>query len=51
MPSLLQGTGSTLTATRANDLVISYLTAFFDHFLRNAPVRLLTRGLTTVPSK
>jgi dienelactone hydrolase len=51
MPSLLQGTGSTLTPTRANGLVISYLTAFFDHFLRDAPVRLLTPGLTTVPSK
>jgi dienelactone hydrolase len=51
MPSLLQGTGSTLSATRANGLVISYLTAFFDHFLRDAPVRLLTPGLTTVPLK
>ena len=51
MPSLLQGTGSTLSATQANGLVISYLTAFFDHFLRDAPLRLLTPGLTTVPSK
>jgi dienelactone hydrolase len=51
MPSLLQGTGSTLSASRANGFVISYLTAFFDHFLRDAPVRLLTPGLTTVPSK
>jgi dienelactone hydrolase len=51
MPSLLQGTGSTLTATRANGLVISYLTAFFDHYLRDDPLRSLTPGLTTVPSK
>jgi dienelactone hydrolase len=51
MPSLLQGTGSTLSAARAKGLVISYLTAFLDHFLRDAPVRLLRPGLTTVPSK
>jgi hypothetical protein len=45
------GTGSTLSATRASRLAIFYLTAFFDHYLRDAPLRLLTPGLTTVPSK
>ncbi|MDB4872235.1 MAG: hypothetical protein JWL97_3239 [Gemmatimonadales bacterium] len=49
MPSLLQGTGSTLSPIRAHILVVSYLTAFFDRFLRDAQPRLLTRGLTTVP--
>jgi hypothetical protein len=46
MPSLLQGTGSSLSAARANALIVSYLAAFFDHFLRGAPLRLLSRGLT-----
>jgi dienelactone hydrolase len=47
MPSLLQGTGSSRSATNANSLVVSYVNAFFDHFLRGARLRLLTRGLST----
>jgi dienelactone hydrolase len=48
MPSLLQGTGSTLSANRAYSLTVSYLTAFFDRFLRNGSPRLLKQGMTTV---
>jgi dienelactone hydrolase len=48
MPSQLRGTGSTLSARESYARIISRLTAFFDHFLRGAPLRLLSSGLTTV---
>lgn len=48
MPSLLQGTGSTLSATTANALILSHLTRFFDHFLRvsipNPSIRRIRRS-------
>jgi hypothetical protein len=49
MPSLLQGTGSTLRAESAERLIVDLLADFFDHFLRGAALRRLHTGITTVP--
>lgn len=48
MPSQLRGTGSTLSARESYARIVSHLTAFFDHFVRGAPLRLLSPGVTTV---
>ena len=48
MPTLLQGTGSTLSANEAHRRFIRFTLAFFDHYLRGYPVTLLQPGLTSV---
>jgi hypothetical protein len=49
IPAQLRATGSTRGAAEAQALVVDHLTAFFDHFLRGAPLRRLQRGLSGVP--
>jgi dienelactone hydrolase len=48
MPTLLQGTGSTLSATEANARINRYLLEFFGHFLRGRPITTLRPGLMSV---
>lgn len=49
MPALLEGTGSTLSASRAESLIVAELTDFFDHFLRGVSLRHLRVGTATAP--
>ncbi len=48
-PSEMQNTGSTLPPERAYWLVTERLLAFFDHFLKGEPLRLLHPGEQVVP--
>jgi dienelactone hydrolase len=48
-PALLQGVGATLSPSQMDRLISDYLLAFFDHYIRGQPLRLLQRVSASVP--
>ena len=49
IPSLLSGVGATLTPERMHQLISDHLLAFFDHYLRGRPLRLLRPSTSQGP--
>jgi hypothetical protein len=48
MPTQMQGTGSTLSADRAEQLIVERVVDFFGHYLKGEPLRVLKSGASSV---